>query len=309
MTPIVFLIFNRPDCTARVFAEIRKARPRQLLVVADGPRMGHATDEANCAHTRRIIDECVDWPCEVLRNYSAKNLGCAERVASGLNWAFSLMEEVIVIEDDCLPDPTFFGFCEELLARYRYDSRIGQICGTPFILEKLERDTGYIFSRYGPIWGWASWRRAWRSYDLRLNDWPALRSRGELASVIHNRGELRWRTRLYDSLHAGPPGTWDYQWGYAKITQSMLSVIPCQNLISNIGFGSDATHPTKNDGGIPLRSVRLPLSHPKWVLPDAAFDAVFSKRCSSSILSEFRGKLGRAKQLLLDAVRPDLNAS
>jgi hypothetical protein len=302
MPPVVFLMFNRPDCTARSFAEIRRARPAQLLVVADGPRPGHPSDAVRCAETRRIVDEGVDWPCEVRRNYSDRNLGCAERVSSGLTWAFSIAEEVIVIEDDCLPDFTFFTFCEELLARYRHDSRIGQICGTPFIVPKLERDTSYIFSRYGPIWGWASWRRAWQHYDLRLSDWPALRAKRALSSVIYSTAELRWRTRLYDSLHAGPPGTWDFQWGYAKITQSMLSVIPCKNLISNIGFGSDATHPVNSDGGFPRSAMQSQLLHPKWILPDPAFDATFSRRCSSSVLSEFRGKLGRAKRILLNAV-------
>lgn len=297
-TPIIFLVFNRPDCAARTFAEIRKARPRELLVVADGPRDNRPTDAAACAETRRIVDEGVDWPCEVRRNYSDKNLGCAERVASGLTWAFSLAEEAIVLEDDCLPSASFFPFCEELLAKYRHDTRIGQICGTPHIVPELERETSYIFSRYGPIWGWASWRRAWNYYDLQLRDWPELRSVQGLASVIHSRPELRWRSRLYDSLHAGPPGTWDYQWGYAKISQSMLSVIPCHNLIENIGFGTEATHTVDDGRGFPLSTVSARLLHPKWILPDATFDAAFSSRCCSSVVSEIRGKIGRAVRLL-----------
>jgi len=279
-TPVVFLIFNRPDCTARTFAEIRKAQPRQLLVVADGPRPGHSPDVAACAEVRRIVDEGVDWPCAVQRDYSESNLGCAQRVASGLTWVFSLVEEAIVLEDDCLPDPTFFPYCEELLVRYRHDTRVGQICGTPLITASVERDTSYVFSRYGPIWGWASWRRAWKYYDLKLRDWPQLRAVGGLASVIHSRAELRWRTNLYDSLHADSPGTWDFQWGYAKISQSMLSVIPCRNLIENIGFGEGATHTHgKRASGFPLEAVKMPFVHPHWVLPDAHFDERYSQSC------------------------------
>lgn len=281
-TPVIFLVFNRPDCTARTFAEIRKARPRQLLVVADGPRVSRPADVAACAETRRIVDEGIDWSCEVQRNYSDKNLGCAVRVSSGLVWAFSLVEEAIVLEDDCLPDASFFPFCEELLTKYRHDTRIGQICGTPFIVPEMARETSYIFSRYGPIWGWASWRRAWKYYDLQLHDWPKLRAMGGLSSVIHSRSELRWRSNLYDSLHAGPPGTWDFQWGYAKISQYMLSVIPCHNLIENIGFGSEATHTYgKHSAGLPVKALLTPLVHPSWVLPDSEFDKRYSQACLS----------------------------
>jgi hypothetical protein len=292
--PIVFLVFNRAQCTERTFAEIRRAQPRQLFVVADGPRLGRPEERAACLETRKVIDQGVDWPCQVRRCYSDTNLGCAGRVASGLNWAFSNTEEAIVLEDDCLPDPSFFGFCEELLAKYRHDTRIGQICGTPFIMPEVERETSYIFSRYGPIWGWASWRRAWSYYDLQLCDWPQLRSLGLLSSVIHSRAELRWRSKLYDSLHAGSSSTWDFQWGYAKMSQSMLSVIPCHNLIENIGFGVGATHTSSGGEGLALDSISAHLSHPRWILPDAAFDAVFSRRCRSSILSGVRGTLGRA---------------
>jgi hypothetical protein len=284
--PVVFLVFNRPACTARTFAEIRKAQPRQLLVVADGPRQGHLSDAASCLETRRIVDDGVDWPCEVLRNYSERNLGCAERVASGLTWAFSVVESAIVLEDDCLPDPSFFPYCEELLVKYRDDARVGQICGTPLITPSLERDASYVFSRYGPIWGWASWRRAWAYYDLKLQNWPQLRATRGLSSVIHSPAELRWRIKLYDSLHSGPRETWDYQWGYAKISQSMLSVIPCQNLIENIGFGEGATHTRgKQTGGLPLGALPMPLRHPQWVLPDADFEKRYSQSC-------VRGQLG-----------------
>jgi hypothetical protein len=299
-SPVIFLIFNRPDCTARTFAEIRKARPPQLLVVADGPRPHVPDDAAACARTRRVVEDGIDWPCQLHRAYSERNLGCAHRVSSGLTWAFSLVPEAIVLEDDCLPDGSFFPYCDELLARYRHDTRIGQICGTPFVLEEVACETSYIFSKYGPIWGWASWRRAWAHYDLTLGSWPDLRRRRALASVIRSPGELEWRGRLYDGLHAGPPSTWDFQWGYAKIVQSLLSIIPRQNLIRNIGFGPGATHTTE---GVPstrrLGSITFPLSHPGCVLPDTGFDERFSRACvpglTTRAIEAIRARLRRLR--------------
>src|SRR5665648_587346 len=164
-TPVAFIIFNRPETTRRVFAEIAKARPTKLLVIADGPRATHPDDAEKCAVVRAIIDG-VDWDCEVLKNYSDVNLGCKRRVSSGLDWVFDTVEEAIILEDDCLPHPTFFRFCEEMLAKYRDDKRIAMISGDNFQFGKKRTEYSYYFSRYTHIWGWASWRRAWDNYCL-----------------------------------------------------------------------------------------------------------------------------------------------
>src|SRR5512139_3287315 len=169
-TPVAFIIFNRPDTAERVFAEIAKARPPKLLVVADGPRANRSGEAEKCAATRAIIDR-VDWDCEVLTNFSDTNLGCKNRVSSGIDWVFEQVPEAIILEDDCLPHPTFFRFCEELLERYRDDERIGMISGDNFQLGQKRTDASYYFSRYNHIWGWASWRRAWRHYDREASAW------------------------------------------------------------------------------------------------------------------------------------------
>ena len=117
-TPVAFLIFNRPHTTQRVFAEIAKARPPKLLVVADGPRNDRPGEAELCAQTRAIIDQ-VDWDCEVLTHYADKNMGCKKRIASGIDWVFTQVEEAIILEDDCLPEASFFQFCEENLAPAR----------------------------------------------------------------------------------------------------------------------------------------------------------------------------------------------
>ena len=224
-----------------------------------------------------MIEEGVDWPCQVERNYSERNLGCAERVASGLTWAFSCSERLVVIEDDCLPDKSFFPFCDELLERYAGDTRIGQICGCPRYFTSIERPTSYIFSRYGAIWGWASWRRAWSSYSLKLETWPRFFASGGLNAVVQSRAEYTLRAELYQKLYNEPPDTWDYQWGYAKLSQGMLSIVPCRNLIENIGFKDGGTHHAPG-GEFELNRLQMqfPLSHPAFVLPDMSFDRAYS---------------------------------
>jgi hypothetical protein len=276
ITPVAFIVFNRPDCTARTLAAIREARPPRLLVIADGPRPSRPEDTAKCLAVRKLIDEGVDWPCVIERNYADINLGCAARVAGGLTWAFSRSERLVVIEDDCLPDQSFFWYCDELLERYADDTRIGQICGSPFVRNSLHRDTSYVFSRYGPIWGWASWSRAWKYYDLHIQTWETLKARGDLTSVISNGMERRVRKQLYDNLRAGRHSTWDYQWGYAKLTNSLLSIIPTICLMENIGFGPDSTHAVDKESILQRHQLERPLAHPLLVLPDAAFDKCFS---------------------------------
>lgn len=154
-TPVAFIIFNRPDTTEKVFAEIAKAKPPKLLVIGDGPRVSRQGEAEKVAAARSII-QCVDWDCEVQTNFSDVNLGCKRRVSSGIDWVFEQVEEAIILEDDCLPDPTFFRFCEELLARYRHDQRIGMISGDNFQFGSRRNDDSYYFSKYVHIWGWAT---------------------------------------------------------------------------------------------------------------------------------------------------------
>ena len=286
ITPVAFLVFNRPECTARVLEEIRHAKPLKLFVVADGPRPEQADDYRKCEAVRKIIEERIDWRCDVYKNYADVNMGCAQRVSTGLKWFFDQVEEGIVLEDDCLPSPTFFDFCQDLLSRYRLDYRVGQISGTPFISERIRCTTSYIFSRYGPIWGWASWRRAWEYYDLTLKNWPMAKSLHCLDSFSLSVHEKRVRNLIYERLYQGDLFTWDYQWGYAKLTQSLLSIIPTVNLVENLGFGEEGTH-TKSvpKTGYRRQVMRFPLVHPAFVLSDQQFDLDYSKSMAPSRLA------------------------
>jgi len=296
--PVVFFVFNRPDCTQRVFDEIRRARPPRLYVVADGPRVDHPDDTERVTEVRTIIDQGVDWPCEVRTDYAKTNLGCGRRVSSGLDWVFAQEPEMIVLEDDCLPDPTFFPYCATLLARYRDDPRVGQVCGCAFLGAQLQRNTSYVFSWYGPIWGWASWRRAWRFYDFAMSEWPAARASGFLREITASRREAAVRTRIYDNLAAGRIDTWDYQWGFAKMWHRLLSVVPCVNLVENIGFTAHSTHAHRESSGISRGKMSFPLLHPETVTPDVIFNRQFSEiiapGLSRRIVSRIKRTMGLA---------------
>ncbi|MES9872803.1 MAG: glycosyltransferase family 2 protein [Candidatus Sedimenticola sp. PURPLELP] len=272
-TPIAFIIFNRPDKTRQVFSEIAKARPKKLLVVADGPRCDRTGEEDLCRETREIID-LVDWDCEILKNYSDVNLGCKRRVSSGLDWVFDTVEEAIVLEDDCLPDQSFFMFCETLLDRYRHDENIMCISGDNFQFNNNSCKDSYYYSRYTHIWGWASWRRAWNRYDVSMSQWPDYKASGKIKSNFDSRLAAWYWTRIFDSVYRGDIDTWDYQWLFASLRHDGLNVIPQVNLISNIGFGDDSTHTKEVNrfSNIKTEAIKQPLIGPLQKIYNAPAD-------------------------------------
>jgi hypothetical protein len=279
-TAVAFIIFNRPEFTARVFERIREAQPTQLFVVADGPRPNHPEDARNCQAARAVIEQGVDWSCEVLRDYADRNLGCRKRVSSGLDWVFQQTEEAIILEDDCLPHPSFFSFCEEILDYYRNDTRVMMISGTTFT-DAHPKNYSYIFSRINTIWGWATWRRAWKYYDVDMRLWPDIRQSRALEAVLSRSEVLTHWTQLFDAAFLGHVDTWDYQWVFASLVQNGLNVIPKANLISNIGFTTDATHtidPSNPFAELPVRAIDLPLRHPPFTLPDQKADYEMFRR-------------------------------
>jgi hypothetical protein len=273
-TPVAFLVFNRPDTTERVFETIAAAKPSKLLVVADGPRRDRLDDAENCEATRAIIQR-VDWECEVLTNFAQENMGCRQRVSSGLTWVFEQVEQAIILEDDCQPHPDFFRYCDELLDRFQDDERVMAISGDNFQFGHNSTPYSYYFSRYCHVWGWATWRRAWNHYDVRMTQWPELRDTSFLRSFCDS-AELEnyWR-KILDAVHAGEIDTWDYQWAFACWIQSGLTVLPGLNMISNIGFGGSATHTTHQSpfANMAVESIGFPLVHPPYMVPHVAADA------------------------------------
>ena len=307
-TPVAFLIFNRPELTERVFSAIREAKPSKLLVVADGP--GKPEHVALCEKARDVIK--VDWDCELLTNFSDVNLGCRRRVSTGISWVFSQAEEAIILEDDCLPSPSFFGFCEALLDQYRNDQRVMHIGGSNVQHGQSRTPFSYYFSRYTHIWGWASWRRAWRHYDVEMRSW--LQDRELIKNSFPDPIEADFWLNKFDKVHAGEIDTWDFQWVYACWSQSGLAVIPNVNLVSNIGFGLGATHTHEmtSDSCLPVEDV-WEVNHPTSVIRHQAADAytfdhsfggIYLKQAArEAARGPWEIRLARAKGLAYGALR------
>lgn len=273
-TPVALLVFNRPELTRRVLDVVRLARPVALYVIADGPRPDRPEDEPACAAVRAVVDAAVDWPCRIERLYAARNLGCARRVSSGLDWVFSQVDEVIVLEDDCVPDERFFPFCTELLERYRAEPRIGLIAGSNFQPCDVTDGRGYYFSRYPHCWGWATWKRAWRTYDHAMTGWPAAERDGWLRTRFETRREARYWARIFDRVWAGEIDSWAYRWTYACWRNDFLAALPASSLVTNIGFGRAATHTRQTPGAAAAGKwpQPWPLVHPWLIERDTAAD-------------------------------------
>lgn len=270
--PVAFFIFNRPHLTSKVYERIRAARPSRLLIVADGPRPSRPEDAQLCRDTREIVSS-PDWPCELLTNFADENLGCRLRLSSGLDWVFQQVPESIILEDDCLPCASFFSFCSQMLSRYRDDSRIMHISGDNYQDGKRRGHASYFFSRYPLSWGWASWRRAWRYYDVNILSWPLAYRQRWLKSVSDSRREFWYWEDIFDKLYRGQIDTWDYQWVFACWRQGALSILPNENLVTNIGSGPDATHFTEGHStiGIPTHDLNE-VTHPGVVTRDKEAD-------------------------------------
>ncbi|MCF3648737.1 hypothetical protein [Synoicihabitans lomoniglobus] len=276
-TAVALIIFNRPEVTRRTLAAIREARPPVLLVIADGPRIGRDGEAEKCAEVRALVEAGVNWPCEVETNYADKNLGCARRVSSGLNWVFEQVEEAIILEDDCLPVPTFFSFCEELLERYRDDERVAQIAGCSFLPEGEGFGESYFFSRYPHCWGWATWRRAWRHYDHGMQAWEGKREASWKIAPARSAERRLWAD-CFDATQNGEQDSWAYRWTSVIWSRGMWSANSAVNLVANLGFGGDATHTvTGRWGNLPTRDTVFPLIHPEEVAGNVEVDALIGR--------------------------------
>jgi hypothetical protein len=282
-TPVGFIVFNRPDLTEQVFSAIAQAKPKRLFVVADGPRPDRPGEAEKCEQVRSIIQK-VDWDCDVLTNFSDVNLGCGRREASGFDWVFSQVEEAIFLEDDTLPSPSFFSFCEAMLDRYRDDQRIMHINGDNSVNQGRSHYS-YYFSKYMHSWGWASWRRAWQHYDYSMKTWPEFREAKLLEYICEDQYELKYWTNIFEQMYKDPQviDTWDYQWIYACWSQAGMVIAPNKNLISNLGFNrQDAAHTVGDSSRSKLGTANIwEIAHPPFVVrhreaDNYTFDHVFS---------------------------------
>ena len=241
-TPVLLMIFNRPETTNRIFEAVRKTRPKQLFVAADGPRPGRADDEENCRLTRDIVTQ-IDWDCELQTLFRSENLGCGLGPAQNITWFFEHVEKGIILEDDCLPDPSFFSFCGEMLDFHERNLSVGQISGDNFQHGRKRGETSYYFSKYFHICGWATWRNRWEAYSFNIKNADAIINQKIIDLKCETVQERRFWYRKLDMLRGGQrKDIWDYQWMFANWYLNRISAVSNVNLISNIGFDTDATH-------------------------------------------------------------------
>ncbi len=240
-TPILFLVFNRPDTTKQVFEAIRKAKPTKLFVAADGPRLDKEGENEKCEEVRKIATQ-IDWDCELTTLFREENFGCGKSVSEAITWFFEHVEEGIILEDDCLPAESFFNYCTELLHKYRNDEKIMHIGGSNF-QNGIKRGGGdYYFSSIPHIWGWATWKRAWDKYDFTLNGYYDNDCLEMLNNLYRKNHIINYWINIFNAMSKGMIDTWDYQWHYTLLENNGMSISPNINLVSNIGFGIDATH-------------------------------------------------------------------
>ncbi len=262
--PLLMIAFNRPEKTQRVFEAVRAAAPPRLYLAADGPRGDVPSDSDRCNLTRQVLAD-VDWPCEVERLYQPSNLGCKRGVGTAIDWFLANEESGIILEDDCLPTPDFFPFCAELLERYRDAPEVMMIGGENPLGKWDGNESSYLFSRTAPIWGWATWRRAWARYDPTMTRWSDPAARALVRSRMP-RTEYRFISQRFDRVYEGRLDTWGFAWAFAILINEGVSVMPTRNLVANIGFDSEATHtknPWSHEGAVSTYPYEGPLRHPR----------------------------------------------
>ena len=244
---VLMLVFNRPDVTEQVFQAVRNARPPRLYVAADGPRPGRSQDEETTAKVREVFKQ-VDWPCEVHTRFLTENLGCRNAVSSAIDWFFSKEEQGIVLEDDVLPSPAFFSYCDTMLERYKHDERVFSVVGNNLVEPWYQHSESYFFSKVFFVWGWASWRRAWQHYDVNMATWPNTRLQvNALPYKPSQKLHHAYWNLVFDLAFKNQISTWDHQWTFAHWENNAVCVTPANNLVRNIGFGADATHTSGSD--------------------------------------------------------------
>lgn len=280
-TPIALIVFNRPDKVERLLKVIQQIKPSKLFIIADGPRPDRPDDLKKCEMTRAVFEK-IDWPCDVFKRYAEVNLGCGLNPAAGISWVFSQVEEAIILEDDCIPDLSFFPFCQELLARYKNDQRVMHIAGSNYCTRDERVSNSYSFSRYTLNWGWATWRRAWQHYDFDMKLWDKLRGTSFLEDVLNgNKHDIRNWDDILQTVYEYHQDVWDYQWTFACWHQGSLGILPRVNLISNIGYDSDATHTNLENSpniNLPSEAMEFPLQHPNTITRNFHADRIIQTR-------------------------------
>lgn len=281
--PVLFLIFARPDTTKEVFDRIKQIRPARLYVAADAPRKDRPDEIKRSEETRQIIQQ-INWPCEIHTLFREENLGCKIAVSSAITWFFEQEEYGIILEDDCLPDLSFFPYCEELLLKYKDDDRIGHISGNCFLPNLVNKKYSYDFCSFSHIWGWASWRRVWKNYDVHFRYWEIAKHCSVMRHSLFNslREEIYFSSFLNDAIYEKRHiNTWDTQYLFMLRVQRQLSIYPSVNLVKNIGLGDPhGTHTNKKNEKVCISAcaMNFPMTHPIYKLSNTDIDRMTIKK-------------------------------
>jgi hypothetical protein len=272
--PVLLIAFNRTDTLGEVIAALAPLAPARMYVAADGARPGRPEEAQRCDSVRRMLVD-LPWRCEIRTRFLDANAGCADGVTGAISWFFEHEPAGVVLEDDCVPDPSFLPYCGELLERHATNERIMSILGTRLAPSDATQRSSYSYSRFFSAWGWASWRRAWSRYELRLGKWrEKCRAYGRPLPELPAPSNAGWSRKLDQVAVAERPHTWDYQWSFAHFRHGGLAVLPRSNLVTNIGAGPGATHLGRGSIwlDLPREAMRFPLAHPAAIEVDAAAD-------------------------------------
>lgn len=279
--PVAIIVFNRPTLTKKLLEVLGELRPRNLFVIADGPRESSFEDIRKCEEVRTLV-RSISWECEVRYNISEKNLGCRERPISGITWLFEHVEQAVILEDDCIPDLSFFKYCEDLLEKYKNTREVGLIAGTNPYSNSLIGETGdsYSFSKFPQIWGWATWKETWQNYDANLRAWKGFSSSSFSSMEISAASKRHW-TYYFNLVSRTDFDAWDYQLAHSLFENELLTAIPSKNLISNKGFGLDGTHtlnPLDRLSSMEKSPLIFPLVHPAEIVVNKELDDLIEKK-------------------------------
>ena len=296
VVPVVLCVFKRLDTTQRVFEKIREAKPPRLYIVADCARENVAGEKEKAEAVRNYIEQHIDWDCKVYKNYASTNMGCGRRISSGVSWVFETEEEAIILEDDCVPDDTFFRYCQEMLEYYKNDERIFLIGGCNPIAQLYLTEHDYLFSNVPFIWGWATWKRAWKLYDYRIPSWKNNKNNPVFKKAIPIKKAYWMYTAEFDILSSGKfDDTWSYQIMYTGIINSMYGIVPAQSHVFNIGFMEESTHTKSAPKWMNqnIKPVKFPITYRKKVEWDKEFDVCWMKHfCAHGLTIKVKHMLG-----------------
>lgn len=289
--PVLFITFNRLDTSRQVFEAIKSQQPQKLYLFSDGPRKDKQ-GEANAVYeVRNWLTSQINWPCDVHTLFLDQNMGPRYALGHAVNWLFAHEEEGVIFEHDCLPHPSFFPFCAELLERYRNEPRVMYISGNNFMFNEVTFQHSYSFSRHNHIWGFATWRRAWQKYDPEMTGFEEAFSSHFFDKLIPDSRIRKEYITILNAVKLGTVDTWDYQWFFNTWCAGGVGVIPSQNLVSNIGYGALALNTFRDNhilANIPVNDIGSVISHPEEITTNKEIERVYLKRVFPPFLVRVR---------------------